>query len=341
MTSPFFSSQMTDEEWTTSYCLDMLGFPKLLYATMTRLGILDHPEYVGREYEEHGTQRCEVIVYVRASKDFPDIMPWVVSTTGFWFEDTYQVVARKALRYLCQIYERQISRTPMRFFPPLVKSSPVWVARMSTLEGPELQEGDPTTVFMFDYLLSLDKQYDRHAKHLRKCIRRAQKAEKQIRSLEVQLAEAKEQAARAESREAIAIEALKQAEDRHTQQLIFLVTRAKRRSLTLQERECPILDGMPIGTMEEIQAMIVDVPPTPPPTGASRVISEIGSDDGEEIPPLTQPPPEDGACHDAVLPKDSSSSEDEEEIPPLTQPPLEDGARHDAILPKDSSSFEA
>jgi hypothetical protein len=81
--------------------LNKPGFPKLLYATMTRLGILDHPKYVGREYEEYGTKWCEVIIYVGASKDFPDIMPWVTSTIGFRFKDTYQVVTRKALRYLC------------------------------------------------------------------------------------------------------------------------------------------------------------------------------------------------------------------------------------------------
>ena len=104
----------------------------------------------------------------------------------------------------------------MRFFPPLVRSSPVWVARMRTLEGAELQEDDPTTVFMSDYLLFLDEQYDRHATDLRKCIRRAEEAEKQIRSLKVQLANAKAQATTAQSHEAATIEASKQAEYRHT-----------------------------------------------------------------------------------------------------------------------------
>ena len=74
---------MADEGWTTSYCFNMPSFSKLLYATMTRLAILDHPEYVGREYEEYGTKRCKVIVYVGESKDFPDTIPWVLSTTGF------------------------------------------------------------------------------------------------------------------------------------------------------------------------------------------------------------------------------------------------------------------
>jgi hypothetical protein len=56
---------------------------------------------------------------------------------------------------------------------------------MRTLERVGSQEDDPTTVFMFDYLLSLDEQYDRQAASLRECIHRAEEAEKKIRSLEV------------------------------------------------------------------------------------------------------------------------------------------------------------
>ena len=77
----------------------------------------------------------------------------------------------------------------------------------------------------------------------------------------------------------------------------------------MEERECPILDGIPIASMEKIQAPIVDVPPAPPPMEASQVISDTGSVNGEEILPLTQPPPGDGACSHAILPKDPSSSE--------------------------------
>jgi hypothetical protein len=120
--------------------LNKEGFPKLLYTAMLRLVICDHPKYVGREYEEYGTERCEVTIYIGASKDFPDIEPWAVTATGLRFEDTYQVVARKALRYLCQIYEKTICCTPMRFFPSLVRKRPVWMAQMRTLEGCELRE---------------------------------------------------------------------------------------------------------------------------------------------------------------------------------------------------------
>ena len=75
----------------------------------------------------------------------------------------------------------------MRFFPPLVRSSPVWVARMRTLEGAELLEDDQTTLFMTYYLLSLDEKYDRQATDLRKCIRRAEDAEKQTKALKCNL----------------------------------------------------------------------------------------------------------------------------------------------------------
>ena len=54
----------------------------------------------------------EVTVYIGKSEEFPDITEaWNVIATGFRFIDTYQVVARKVLRYLCQIYEEPIACT--------------------------------------------------------------------------------------------------------------------------------------------------------------------------------------------------------------------------------------
>lgn len=69
-----------------------------------------------------------------------------------------------------------------------------------------------------------------------------------VRRLQVQLAEARAQVSAAKSREAAAIEALKQAEDRHSQDLkrAHLIARAKRRTLTVEDDEAPILEGIPI-----------------------------------------------------------------------------------------------
>ena len=58
-----------------------------------------------------------------------------MTVTKFSFTDTYQVVARKALQYFCQIYEEPIARTPMWFFPPLDKNRRTWKARMEALQG--------------------------------------------------------------------------------------------------------------------------------------------------------------------------------------------------------------
>ena len=66
-------------------------------------------------------------------------------------------MARKALWYLCQIYEQAIARTPMRFFPPLEKNQRAWRARMEALQGWDAQEDSPTAVHLTMYLLALDE----------------------------------------------------------------------------------------------------------------------------------------------------------------------------------------
>ena len=122
--------------WVSSYCMNTEGFPKIRYATLEKLRVKDRPEYEGHEYEKHGTERCEVTIYIGKSEEFPDITKaWNVTTNGFCFVDTYQVMTRKALQHLCQIYEEPITRTPMRFFPPLKKNRRVWRARMEALQG--------------------------------------------------------------------------------------------------------------------------------------------------------------------------------------------------------------
>jgi hypothetical protein len=61
---------------------------------------------------------------------------------------------------------------------------------MEALQGRNLQDDNPTMVFMTTYLLALDEQHYRQASKLRKCICRAEEAELITRKLHVQLAEA-------------------------------------------------------------------------------------------------------------------------------------------------------
>jgi len=88
---------------------------------------------------------------------------------------------------------------------------------MEALQGRDVQEDSPTVVHLATYLIALDEQYDRQASKLRKCLHRAEEAEIFSRMFEVQLAEAHANVAAAESRETVMAEALKEAEDRHTQ----------------------------------------------------------------------------------------------------------------------------
>jgi hypothetical protein len=148
---PSFRSQM-EVRCQTSFCQNEDGFPKLLRACTVRLGIRSQPEYDGHEFVEHGTEKCVVTVYIGSS---PHHVEWSVTAARHRFKDTYQVVARKALRALCQIYE-EVADTPLRFFPPFQRDRPVWMARMHALEGQQLLEDDPSVVYLTAYLLTLD-----------------------------------------------------------------------------------------------------------------------------------------------------------------------------------------
>jgi hypothetical protein len=86
---------------------------------------------------------------------------------------------------------------------------------MHALEGQQLLEDDPSVVYLTAYLLTLDAQYDFLARHHRQMIDQAEDAEKSNRQLHVDLTTAQARVAALESREAIAVEDLKQAKDEH------------------------------------------------------------------------------------------------------------------------------
>ncbi|PWZ25654.1 hypothetical protein Zm00014a_011737 [Zea mays] len=94
---------------------------------------------------------------------------------------------------------------------------------------------------------------------------RAEDAEKRNRKLHVDLTTAQARVAALESREVIAVEALKQAKDEHVQKLIeaYLVTHNQRRALRIQElassnpvqprraKDPQILEGHPVSIKGE------------------------------------------------------------------------------------------
>jgi hypothetical protein len=206
-----------------------------------------------------------VNVYIGSS---PHHVEWSVTAAGHRFKYTCQVIARKALRALCQIYEEEVADTPLRFFPPFQRDCLVWMARMRALEGQQLLEDDPSVVYLTAYLLTLDAQYDFLARHHRQMIARAEDAENLNRKLHVDLTTAQARVAALESREVIAVESLKQAKDEHVQKLMeaYLVTHNQRRALRIQEptpsnpvqpmraEDPQILEGHPVSIRGENKA---------------------------------------------------------------------------------------
>jgi hypothetical protein len=262
-----FANQMSTD-WVSTFCATEDGFPKVLYAATVRLGIPDRPEYVGREYVEHGTEFCEVTVHVGASDKFLEMKSWSVTATGCRLKDTYQLAARKALRYLCQMFEWHLGSTPMKYFPPLDRDRPAWAARIRNLVSPGSTRDDPTVVAMSGYLLALDDLCDQLHRRVKSLIKRAEDAETLWRKAKVELALAEARTANAESRVALAEENLREQADKHSQLLrgVCLVDRAKRKDHhSGSTSEPPILEGTPLYRVANPRRRIGGpVPPTPP-----------------------------------------------------------------------------
>ena len=100
---------MAEEGWTQGICQAAPGFPNLLINALESLGVTERPRYYNREYEHHGTLRCRVILVIVRSDCYPDIQPWRVTITGFRYQDTYPLVIRKTLHYLCRIFEGHLA----------------------------------------------------------------------------------------------------------------------------------------------------------------------------------------------------------------------------------------
>ncbi|PVH34874.1 hypothetical protein PAHAL_7G053000 [Panicum hallii] len=187
---------MAENGWTQGVCQEEPGFPRLLIDYLERLGITERPRYYSREYEHLGTHRCRVVLSIARSARHPDIEP-------------------KALRYLCRIFEEHLIPTPMRLFPPVIRTQ-VWQARMRNLERCRHQED--LLYHVVAYLVSLDKLFDEQAQILREQTHRAEQAELAVRMHQIRVAQAEARTAAAISSEAVAHESLRQIQDRRMQE---------------------------------------------------------------------------------------------------------------------------
>ena len=66
---------MADDGWSGGICPAEPGLPKLLLLSLERVGVVDTPEYIYREYDTRGTLRCDMMIFVRKSTRYPDVEP--------------------------------------------------------------------------------------------------------------------------------------------------------------------------------------------------------------------------------------------------------------------------
>jgi FtsZ-binding cell division protein ZapB len=84
---------------------------------------------------------------------------------------------------LCQNYSREVSETPLLYFPPSNKNTPAWRKRLQALLGRDPNEDDPTIVYMAGYLHTLDNHYDDLFSHCTHLNSRVESLEQQIKEL--------------------------------------------------------------------------------------------------------------------------------------------------------------
>ena len=66
--------QMADNGRIGGICQAEPGLPKLLILSLERIGVVDPPEYVYREYDCTGTLRCDMMIFV--GKSTPTTLTW-------------------------------------------------------------------------------------------------------------------------------------------------------------------------------------------------------------------------------------------------------------------------
>jgi hypothetical protein len=192
---------------------------------------------------EKDTEYCEVTVHIGTNDKFLEMKLWCVTAIGSRLTDTYQLVARKALKYLSQMYEWHLGPTSMKYFPPLNYNQPAREARVRTLESLASQEDDPTVVAMSGYLLALDELcYLQHVQ-VRRMTTRAKAADAHWRKARVELAKAEARVAHTKSHVVALEEELLEQADRHSKLLrgVYLLEHAKRKERHPESADPPIL----------------------------------------------------------------------------------------------------
>ncbi|WVZ97771.1 hypothetical protein U9M48_043284 [Paspalum notatum var. saurae] len=107
-----------------TFCEEEGGFPMFLRETLQWFNLVGHPKYHGRMFldgEEHKWLERIYLELTHAPKR------WWSTAVAYEFRDACHMAAYEMLRVLSSTY-RTLSRTsPMKFFPPVKKTTPRWL----------------------------------------------------------------------------------------------------------------------------------------------------------------------------------------------------------------------
>jgi hypothetical protein len=247
----------------TSYCSEVEGFPHFFGVVRFAWEFVRSQSMFGRNTARMESKKCSMAVYLGESRRYPNHPPFHINATGHRFPDTCQNAAQKALRQLCQNYSKEVSETPLRYFPPNNKNNLACRKRLQALSGRNHNEDDPTIIYMAEYLHTLYTHFDDLFSHCTHLNSRVESLERQIKELKEENAALQDSLEMAKDEEANTHEAYRTLKMDYARRLKRLAPVKKIRKhfksqgcLTdLKEEASPALPSLGIENLSDVEEM--------------------------------------------------------------------------------------
>jgi hypothetical protein len=150
---PDFYLTEDDRLWSMSqHCL---GFPRVLYDALIRLGYDGNaPVYRCQLSMAHGLDRCEISMMI----PFDPTEPWSGSIIGSKYDTGVEMMAHIALTTLCMDHLAATTALPIALLPIWNQENPIWqqhLEAVSDLKGPHFHAGMTSLARYIQYLFNL------------------------------------------------------------------------------------------------------------------------------------------------------------------------------------------
>lgn len=214
-------------------------FVTLLLHCTRLLDIPKEPYYKIVEFHKPDTIGCAITVYIEASKKHPG---FAVTTPGHDPNLTKHTAALNTIRRLCNIYEKEIEHTSIRFFPAEDRTTPLWKRRLTPVVEARVSNKNPTMSSLTNYLYALDTHFQKLDKQLFKTHRRVLASEMEARKLRVQNASLRARLAATEDKERAAWEMVRSTRTKYKEKMERMAkrTRTEPEEPAKQRKEHPV-----------------------------------------------------------------------------------------------------